>query len=295
MATPPTKDRRRFLKTLWGSALYFGSGMLAFPIGSCSTKREALGPLDLTADQLDALPDLSPDEIEVFLQDVREAQADRMAQDATEATDAPVDQQTVDSSEVQEILDSTSDLGPKPKLPPGQTAFDVIPVLGSNSSPRTQDTWTFYVKGEVDQELSFTWQQFQDLKQTDQICDIHCVTSWSVLDVSFGGVRVKDLLALAGLKTTGKFVIFDCEQGYTTNIPVAEALKDNVLIATRLFGEPLPQKYGGPARGLVPDLYYYKSGKWVMGIRVLDHDEPGYWEVRGYSNSADPWKEERFS
>lgn len=296
MATAPPKDRRRFLKTIWGSALYFGSGILAFPVGSCSSKREQFGDLELTPDQLDALPELTADERDQFLRDVQEAQQEMLTKDTADLPgDIKSDTMAVDQSEVQEVLDAATDTGEKPRVPPGQTVFDVIPVLGYNENPRTLEQWSFYVKGEVDNETTYSWEQFQQLPQTDQVCDIHCVTTWTVLDVGFGGVRVKDILAAAGLKATGKFVVFDCEQGYTTNIPIEEALKDNVLIATRMFGEPLPQKYGGPARGLVPDLYYYKSGKWVIGIRVLANDEPGYWEVRGYSNSADPWKEERYS
>jgi len=288
--------RRKFIKTMWGSALYLGSGLLAFPMGSCTEKRKEFGELDVDADSLDSLPELSPEEVTQFLDQAREAQDAYLGPDKV-ADGAPGDlpNETLDSREIEEIAGEVADTGEKPRVPPGQTVFDVMPVLGYNNNDTQIEQWSFYVKGEVEQELTFTWEQFQELPQTDQVCDVHCVTSWSVLDVAFGGVRVRDILEAAGLKDSGKFVIFDCEQGYTTNIPIAEALKDNVLIATRLFGEQLPQKYGGLARGLVPDRYYYKSGKWVVGIRVLDHDEPGYWEVRGYSNSADPWLEERFS
>lgn len=292
MADSSGHERRRFLKTIWGSAAYLGAGLLGFPVGSCDSKRRQYGDLKLTDAELSSLPDLTAEEVDQFLADVREAQSEAFGRET-------VGNETMDSDSTPADLapdDTTgADAQPKPRVPPGQTVFDVMPVLGGSSGTRQRENWGFYVKGQVSKELSFTWEEFQTLPQTEQLCDIHCVTGWTVLDAAFGGVQVRELLERAGVKPEGKYVVFDCEAGYTTNIPIAEALKENVLIATRLAGEALPAKYGGLARGLVPDRYYYKSGKWVLGIRVLDHDEPGFWETRGYSNSADPWKEERFS
>jgi len=128
----------------------------------------------------------------------------------------------------------------------------------------------------------------------DLVCDIHCVTGWTLLDSRWRGVRLKTLLDLAGVKNSGAYVIFEAAAGYTTNIPMAEALKENVILAHTLFGRALPQANGAPVRGLVPDRYFYKSAKWLEGIKVTVADEPGYWESQGYSNSADPWKEERY-
>ena len=125
--------------------------------------------------------------------------------------------------------------------------------------------------------------------------DVHCVTRWSVLDVPWKGVLLSNLLALARPKKAAQFLVFDCEQGYSTNISLTEAAKNNVMLANELFGEALPHQHGGSARGLVPDLYFYKSGKWLTGLRILAKDEPGFWETRGYSNTADPWKEDRYS
>jgi DMSO/TMAO reductase YedYZ molybdopterin-dependent catalytic subunit len=171
-----------------------------------------------------------------------------------------------------------------------------MPIEGqTNPEPRTKEAWRFHVRGEVERELLLTWDDFMRLPQVEQVSDIHCVTSWSMFDLRWTGVQVAELLRLAGLKPTAAFVIFEAEQGYTTNVPLAEARQPNVLIAHKLFGKDLPKEHGGPARGVVPDLYFYKSAKWVTGIRILDHDEPGYWENLGYHNHADPWQEERLS
>ena len=194
---------------------------------------------------------------------------------------------------VAEVDAAAGDVGPR--LPPGQHLVETQPVLGSNPDPRSIESWTFYVKGEVEQELEFTWAEFNELDSIEQVSDFHCVTTWSMFDIPWGGVRVSTLLAIAGLTDKARHVVFDCEQGYTTNMDLEEVLKDNVLIATRRFGEDLPAKYGGPARGLIPDRYGYKSGKWVIGLRVLAVDEPGYWETKGYSNTALPWEEDRYS
>ncbi|MBM4371657.1 MAG: molybdopterin-dependent oxidoreductase, partial [Deltaproteobacteria bacterium] len=140
-----------------------------------------------------------------------------------------------------------------------------------------------------------TWEEFQKLPAVDQVIDFHCVTGWTVLNLPTRGVPVKSLLALAQPTAAAGFVVFDCEHGYTTNIDLAEAMKDNVHIELFLWGAPLPDKYGGPARGRVPDRYGYKSGKWVTGLRVLAADEPGFWETKGYSNTADPWTEDRYA
>lgn len=285
--------KRRFIKTLWGGAVVFGAGILGFPMGSCARNRASAGPLDLSQSDVDALPELTEEELDQFMQEVRDAQT-RYEETLADSPDH-IDTKTDSGQSAPDHLDAAPDAGAKPRIPPGQFVVETIPVLGSNASPRTKSDWRFYVKGQVDTELLLTWDEFKALAQVEQSCDIHCVTTWSVLDVKFGGVRVRTLLEKAGLKPEASHVVFDCEKGYTTNIDLTEAKKDNVMIATSLYGRPLPLEYGGLARGLVPDRYYYKSGKWVVGIRVLDHDEPGFWEIRGYSNSADPWKEERYS
>ncbi len=223
-------------------------------------------------DDLSTLPEATPEEVEDFL---------RRADEGTRAYDAAGGD-----------LDGSG----RPKIPPGQQVVDTMWQMGSdNPDPRTRSEWKFHVKGEVDKELLLTWDEFAALPHVDLTCNVHCVTGWTFLNAKWQGVRLSTLFEQAGLKDSAKFVIFDCEQGYTTNIPLDYALKPDVLVATGLFGPFLSPLHGGPARGLVPDKYFYKSGKWVTGLRILDHDEPGYWETKGYSNTADPWTQDRYS
>jgi DMSO/TMAO reductase YedYZ molybdopterin-dependent catalytic subunit len=128
----------------------------------------------------------------------------------------------------------------------------------------------------------------------DLTLDVHCVTGWSVLGARFRGIRVRDLAERAGVHPTARHVIFEAAHGYTSNVPLREALAPDVLIAHELDGRPLPRTHGGPARAVVPSLYFWKSAKWIDGIRFVRRDAPGYWEVRGYHNHADPWREERY-
>ena len=132
------------------------------------------------------------------------------------------------------------------------------------------------------------------MPQIDQTCDVHCVTKWTLLDAHFTGVRISDLAARAKVKRAARYVIFEAAHGYTANVPMREAMKPTSLVAHRYEGGPLPRQHGAPARALVPDLYFWKSAKWLTGIRFSSTDAPGYWEVRGYHNHGDPWLEERY-
>ena len=125
-------------------------------------------------------------------------------------------------------------------------------------------------------------------------CDVHCVTGWTLLDSHWGGVGLTTIIDLVKAKNSARFVIFEAAAGYTSNIAISETRKDNVILAHSFFGKKLPRAHGAPVRALVPDRYFYKSAKWLEGIKFTAQDEPGYWEKQGYSNSADPWKEERF-
>jgi DMSO/TMAO reductase YedYZ molybdopterin-dependent catalytic subunit len=127
------------------------------------------------------------------------------------------------------------------------------------------------------------------------VSDFHCVTTWSKFDCRWGGVAFTTLCELAQLKPTATFVYFTSYDGYSTNVPLERCLDDDVLIATRFDGAPLPREHGGPARVIIPKLYAWKGAKFIKGIHFLPGDRPGFWEVRGYSNSADPWKEERYA
>ena len=132
------------------------------------------------------------------------------------------------------------------------------------------------------------------MEQVQLTCDVHCVTGWTLLDSRWTGVRLSTIMRLAKPRKEANFVIFEAAAGYTANIPITEARKENVILAHSFFGRKLPKEHGGPVRALVPDRYFYKSAKWLEGIKFTAKDEPGYWERNGYSNSADPWKEERY-
>ncbi|HLM92272.1 MAG TPA: molybdopterin-dependent oxidoreductase [Gaiellaceae bacterium] len=148
------------------------------------------------------------------------------------------------------------------------------------------------IDGVVSHERQWTWEEFHALPFETVPCDIHCVTKWSKLGTSFGGVSVDTLLE--GVEPQGSFAIAYSYGGYTTNLALADLTGGKAWVATEHEGEPLAREHGGPARLLVPHLYFWKSAKWVAGLRILDHDEPGFWEKNGYHNRGDPWQEERY-
>lgn len=182
------------------------------------------------------------------------------------------------------------------RVPPGQTVTAKFPVLHVGSVPRFDpQTWNFRVYGEVDKPLAFTYDEFTQLPRVMRISDFHCVTGWSRLDNRWEGVSFLELARLAGLKPTARFAIAHCEGGYTTNVPLENMQDENVLLAYRLDGADLSPEHGWPLRLVVPSLYAYKCAKWIRALELTVEDQPGFWEVRGYHNHADPWKEERYS
>jgi DMSO/TMAO reductase YedYZ molybdopterin-dependent catalytic subunit len=182
------------------------------------------------------------------------------------------------------------------RLPPGQRLTTAFPVLTYGGTPKIDlSTWKFHVWGLVEEELSFTWEEFNSLPQSTIVTDIHCVTTWSRFDNEWKGVLFKDLMAKIRVKPEGKFVMEHSYGGYTTNLPLAELLDDDVILAHTHDGKPLPPEHGGPLRLVVPKLYFWKSAKWLGGIQFLDKDRPGFWEMYGYHMHGDPWKEERYS
>jgi DMSO/TMAO reductase YedYZ molybdopterin-dependent catalytic subunit len=179
------------------------------------------------------------------------------------------------------------------RLPPGQYVEQGFPVLTAGPTPRLEpEEWRFRVDGMVGAEREWTWQEFGELPSEQVPCDIHCVTKWSKFDTSFRGVSVDTLLASA--EPQGSYAMAFSYGGYTTNLALADLTGGKAWVVTEHEGEPLPREHGGPARLLVPHLYFWKSAKWVAGLRILDHDEPGFWEQNGYHNRGDPWKEERY-
>ena len=187
--------------------------------------------------------------------------------------------------------------GPRdPRLPPGQ--YDVgsdWPVLTAEVTPDLDlASWTFSVEGLVAHPTTWTWQEIRALPPSSYSGDIHCVTTWSKLGVSFSGVSVDTLLDIAGVAPTASYVLAFCHTGYTTNLPLADVTGGKAWVAWEFANQPLAVVHGGPARLLVPHLYFWKSAKWVAGLRVLDHDEAGFWERNGYHDRGDPWTEQRY-
>jgi DMSO/TMAO reductase YedYZ molybdopterin-dependent catalytic subunit len=183
-----------------------------------------------------------------------------------------------------------------PRLPPGQydTGTD-WPVLTAEVTP-TLDTasWTFRIEGAVEQETTWSWDEIHAVSPSVYSGDIHCVTTWSKLGMEWVGVSVDALLAVARPLPTATHVLAFSHTGYTTNLPLADVTGGQAWVAWEVDGEPLPTEHGGPARLLVPHLYFWKSAKWVAGLRVLEHDEPGFWERNGYHDRGDPWLEQRY-
>ena len=179
------------------------------------------------------------------------------------------------------------------RVPPGQYIESGFPVLTAGPTPDIEhDEWGLRIDGMVAQERDWTAKEFRALPFETVPCDIHCVTKWSKLGTSFDGVSVDTLLE--DVEPLGAYVMAYSHGDYTTNLPLEDITDGKAWIVTEHEGEPLPREHGGPARLLVPHLYFWKSAKWVAGLRIMDHDEPGFWEANGYHNRGDPWKEERY-
>jgi DMSO/TMAO reductase YedYZ molybdopterin-dependent catalytic subunit len=183
------------------------------------------------------------------------------------------------------------------RLPPGQSLTHDFPVLSAGPTPRiSREDWSFTVKVGPRPIAKWTWAEFNALPKMMQTRDIHCVTKWSKLDTTWEGVLIDDVLAAASLDVPPtKFVLAHSFGGYSTNVPVADLLGGKAMIATTYAGKPLHPEHGGPARLLVPHLYFWKSAKWVSGLQFTERDEPGFWELRGYHIYGDPWREQRFT
>jgi DMSO/TMAO reductase YedYZ molybdopterin-dependent catalytic subunit len=186
------------------------------------------------------------------------------------------------------------DQAPAGRLPPGQYLVRDFPVLSAGPTPRTPlDEWTFSITGEVDKLRNWTWDEFRKLPTQTINQDIHCVTKWSKLDTVWEGVSVDTLLE--GVDTSAEYVMAFCDGDYTTNVPLADLTDGKAWVAFAFGGAPLEPEHGGPARLLVPHLYFWKSAKWIRGLRLMAEDEPGFWETYGYHMYGDPWREQRYS
>jgi len=192
------------------------------------------------------------------------------------------------------------------RMPPGQSLTLKFPVLHYGPVPKfNAATWDFRVWGEVEEEVTLNWDEFQKLPHTQLMMDIHCVTRWSKFDTVWEGVSVKRLVdqGMIKPKPTAQYVIQHAEHGYTTNLPLAIVLQDTFLMATNFDGQPLEPDHGYPLRGVVGNIpgrddlktpYFWKGAKWLRGLEFRTNDQPGFWEKAGYHNDADVWQEERF-
>jgi DMSO/TMAO reductase YedYZ molybdopterin-dependent catalytic subunit len=179
------------------------------------------------------------------------------------------------------------------RLPPGQYLVDDFPVLSAGPTPYTStDDWDFSIEGEVADRKTWSWSDFRALPSEEIRTDIHCVTKWTKLDTSWEGVSIDTLLEQVEHDATHALAFSD--GGYTTNLPLEDLVDGKAWVAFAYDGADLEPEHGGPARLLVPHLYFWKSAKWVRGLRLMDHDEPGFWETYGYHMYGDPWREQRY-
>jgi len=183
----------------------------------------------------------------------------------------------------------------RPRLPPGQRPLQALRPMGGAEGDGDVRSFKLKVHGAVNAPFEIDYAGLLKLPQVEKVADIHCVTGWSLIDGLWKGVQIATLAERAQVKAEARFVIFEAAHGYTANVPIKEATADTAMVTYRLNGKPLALQHGAPVRGLVPDLYFWKSAKWITGVRFAKTDEPGYWEVRGYNNHADPWKEERYA
>ncbi|NUO82749.1 sulfite oxidase-like oxidoreductase [candidate division KSB1 bacterium] len=188
-----------------------------------------------------------------------------------------------------------AEIDPLKRIPPGQYTTTKFPVLTYGDTPEiTPKEWYLKIGGLVEKPLTLTWEELRALPSKEIVCDLHCVTRWSQLDMKWEGVPFRELAKLVVPKPEARFVMQQCFGGYTTNLPLEELYDEEVLVAYSYDGKPLARDHGGPVRMLVPKLYLWKSAKWLNGLEFMPNDKPGFWERYGYHNHGDPWTEERF-
>jgi DMSO/TMAO reductase YedYZ molybdopterin-dependent catalytic subunit len=184
----------------------------------------------------------------------------------------------------------------KNRIPPGQRVTTNFPLLHISTIPNlTRTNWTLHVTGECDKSLKLDWNAFMKMDTAGSVSDFHCVTGWTRLDNHWSGVRIRDILDQSKVRKSARYITFRSADGYTTSLPIQECIGDDDILAFRWEGKDLDNTTGGPVRVVIPEKYAYKSALWVIELQLTKDQETGYWEQRGYSNSADPWKEERYS
>ena len=194
-------------------------------------------------------------------------------------------------------MKNQTDPDKKLRLPPGQRVTNRFPVLQHGRVAHIdRGDYKLEIIGEVEQPINLTLSELEKLKDIEIMEDIHCVTSWSKFDTKWDGISFHKLFSMVKPKTSALFVEFLCaDKGFTTTVPIDRLKRENAILALNYEGDPINDKHGGPVRAIIPDLYFYKSAKWVIKITLLKEDRLGYWERGGYSNKADPWKQQRYS
>ena len=182
------------------------------------------------------------------------------------------------------------------RTPPGQYLTGDFPVLSAGPTPRIAlDRWSFSIEGLVREKVTWSWAEFLKLPSQTFIKDISCVTKWTKLDTQWEGVSLDTLLEHVELDRKAMFLTAFSDGGYTTNMPLTDVINGQAFVAFKFDGKPLAPEHGGPARLVVPGLYFWKSAKWMRGLRLMEKDKSGFWESAGYNNHGDPWKEERYT
>jgi DMSO/TMAO reductase YedYZ molybdopterin-dependent catalytic subunit len=182
------------------------------------------------------------------------------------------------------------------RLPPGQHAVSHFPVLSAGPTPQvTHENWRLTIDGLVQEPITWRWEDFLKLPSQEFTVDIHCVTSWSKFDTRWRGVSMDTLFEQVALDPRARYATAHCHGGYTTNLPIDELINGQAFVAYEYDGKPLPAEHGGLARLVVPHLYFWKSAKWLRGLRFMESNQRGFWESLGYHDHGDPWKEERYS
>jgi len=180
------------------------------------------------------------------------------------------------------------------RIPPGQHAVKAMPNMGGVRGPGNVPDWRLTIGGDVQNPVSLGYRDLMNLKQIDLTCDVHCVTGWTLLDSRWRGIQMQTIMDLVKVKKNAGFIVFEAPGDYSSSLPLSAVSQNNVILAHQFSNQNLSLEHGAPLRGLVPDRYFYKSVKWLERIRFVVEDEPGYYESGGFSNSADPWKEERY-
>lgn len=190
---------------------------------------------------------------------------------------------------------TSSDVQRAERIPPGQTQTRKWPVLHEGATPQVElATWSLRLFGRVEQTVEWSWEEFRALPRCEVLADMHCVTRWSRLDMVWTGVQVREVMRHVRLLADARYVLAHCERDFTTNLPLADFLEEDALLAWAADGEDLDPDHGWPLRLVIPRLYAWKSAKWIRGLEFLTHDQAGYWERGGYHMHGDPWAEERF-